>query len=57
MLGLIILFLLQPVNFNTKLVKRLKDKGINFQVEDHVTECSNHSAITIMSRNVLITVL
>ena len=45
MLGLIILFLLQPVDFNTILIKRLKDKGINFQVEDRITECSDTSDI------------
>jgi hypothetical protein len=44
-LGLIILFILQPVDFNTILKKRLKDKGINFQVEDRITECSDTSDI------------
>lgn len=44
-LGLIILFILQPVDFNTILIKRLKDKGINFQVEDRITECSDTSDI------------
>jgi hypothetical protein len=50
-LGFIILFLLQPVNFNTTIVKRLNDEGINFQVEDRVTKCSDHSAITSSLRS------
>ena len=46
-LGLIILFLLEPVDFNVLLIKRLKEQGVKYQVEDrtNTTECFGNDGI------------
>ena len=54
-LGLIILFLLKPVDFNVLLIKRLKDQGIKYQIEDHrtnSTECSSSDNDGIPKKNI-----
>ena len=56
-LGLIILFLLKPVDFNVILIKRLKEQGVNvkYQVEDNrtnSTECSSSDNDGISKKNI-----